>query len=69
MSDADARKLLESAAAGAARCMAHGHRFGAVSTREPVVVEKPGGTLEVMCRECAEHYGASIVLSRGEGRE
>jgi len=69
MSEADAQKLLDAADAGAARCMAHGHRFGAVSTREPVVVERPGGNLEVFCRTCAESYSESIVLTRGEGHE
>jgi len=55
-----ADELLRAAHAGAAGCLAHGHRFETTS-REPVVVERPGGNLEVFCRSCAEHYDEPIV--------
>lgn len=51
------RQHLEAAAAGAARCMAHGHRFD-TTDREPVAVETTDGNhIEILCRSCAEHYG------------
>lgn len=53
-------ELLRAAQTGAARCLSHGHRFEGTS-REPVVVERPGGNHEVFCRSCAEHYGETIV--------
>ena len=60
MKDLDqAAKLLQAADTGAARCLAHGHTFD--GDREPVIVEKAGGTLEVWCRECADYYDQEIV--------
>jgi len=59
-----ADELLRAAVTGAARCLSHGHRFDGTG-REPVVVEKPGGTLEVACRTCAEHYDQTIVRELG----
>lgn len=69
MSDIDeADELLLAAETGAARCMAHGHRFDGTGT-VPVVVELPGEKLEVYCRSCAEHYDKEVVREGSENTE
>lgn len=55
-----ARQLLEAARNDDVRCLAHGHTFDDV--REPVVVEKVDGKLEVWCRQCADHYDQQMAF-------
>jgi len=53
-------QLIEAAENDDVRCLAHGHTF---DTREPVVVEKVDGKLEVWCRQCADHYDQDMTFS------
>lgn len=56
-----AEQLLEGARNDDVRCLAHGHTFDD-GRREPVVVEKVDGKLEVWCRQCADHYDEKITF-------
>ncbi len=61
-----AEQLLEGARNDDVRCLAHGHSFDDDGGREPVVVEKVDGKLEVWCRQCANYYDEKTHLRGAE---